>query len=83
MSSTSGLRDAKTRGRSCSTPYLPESEESTLIKLNSMPIIEDGKMRCLIANDDQMQLSTLEMLFQNQGFIVEKAQNGFEAYEIV
>ena len=40
-------------------------------------------MRCLIANDDQMQLSTLEMLFQNQGFIVEKAQNGFEAYEIV
>lgn len=83
MSSASHLQGSKARGRSCSTPFLPDNEESTLIKLNSMSLIEDGKMRCLIANDEQLQLSILEMSFQNFGFVVETAQNGFEAFEIV
>lgn len=36
--------------------------------------------KCLIANDDEMQLSILDMLFQSAKFEVHLARNGFEAH---
>jgi len=35
-----------------------------------------GKQRCLIANDETMQLKVLEFLFLNLGIDVITAQNG-------
>lgn len=40
-----------------------------------------AKYKCLVANDDEMQLSMLELLLQNAEFEVLKARNGFEAIE--
>lgn len=37
------------------------------------------KFKCLVANDDDMQLSILESIFQNAEFEVHLARNGFEA----
>lgn len=38
------------------------------------------QMRCLIANDDLMQLECLKMVFQQKNFEVVTAINGLEAY---
>ena len=37
----------------------------------------------MVANDDEMQLTVLEMLFSKLDFEVETASNGHEAYEAV
>jgi len=39
--------------------------------------------KCLIANDDPMQLMILELLFKQLNFKTQCARNGFEAFEIV
>ena len=41
-----------------------------------------AELKCLIANDDEMQLCILEQLFVNAGFETKTARNGFEATEI-
>ena len=40
-------------------------------------------MKVLIANDEQMQLKVLKLLFQKYQFEVVTASNGFQAFEIV
>lgn len=69
--------------RSSSIHLLPYHMESVPSQHLSRSLQEDGKKRCLIANDELLQLSILEFSFKNFGFIVETAQNGFEAFEIV
>ena len=44
---------------------------------------EIPKFRCLIANDEDMQLNVLRFLFTNQQFEVVIAHNGFEAFQEV
>ena len=44
---------------------------------------QNKKNRVLIANDDDMQLTILQMIFQTLDFEVEIAENGFEALEKV
>ena len=49
-------------------------------------LIQDGhltKFKCLIANDDNLQLTILEALFERNGFEVVTASNGQVAYEEV
>lgn len=41
----------------------------------------DCLYRCLIANDEPMQLMVIEALFEKTGFAVETAINGYEAFE--
>ena len=45
--------------------------------------VDMTKFKCLIANDDYLQLTILENLFERQGFEVVTAQNGQSAYEEV
>lgn len=40
-------------------------------------------MTCLIANDEELQLSILERMIQNQNIQVQTSRNGQEAFEYV
>jgi DNA-binding response OmpR family regulator len=39
--------------------------------------------KCLIANDEEMILSVLEMLFNANSFETQVCQNGYEAHNIM
>ena len=45
--------------------------------------LASSRMRCLIANDDAMQLLVIDFIFQQNKFITQKAHNGCEAYNLV
>jgi CheY-like chemotaxis protein len=44
---------------------------------------EEKKLKCLLVNDDQMQLFVMTAVFRGLGYEVTASQNGFEAFEIV
>jgi len=44
---------------------------------------DEPKMKCLIANDEDMQLNVLKFLFSNKNYEVVIAHNGFEAFQEV
>lgn len=62
------------------------SETSFVIKqLKSQHsfVLDDNQLKCLIANDETLQLNILESMFSNQNFQVMTARNGHEAFELV
>lgn len=52
--------------------------------MSAMDSMQDMEcsLKCLIANDDEMQLSILDSLFKNADFESHLARNGFEATEM-
>ena len=59
--------------------FMPEEEIKEVEEEEAM----QSKLKCLVANDEEMQLTILEMLFQNIDFDVVTASNGHQAYEEV
>ena len=56
------------------------NDESNLDDENDQ---ETGQLKCLIANDEEIQLFSLRELFKMCNFQVSCARNGFEAFEQV
>ena len=56
-----------------------------LIELESPPPLDHKRkvLRCLIANDEEMQLEILKYMFEKAGMEVTTAINGFQAFEMV
>ena len=56
-----------------------------LIELESPPTLDPKRrvQRCLIANDEEMQLEILKYMFEKAGMEVTTAINGFQAFEMV
>ena len=55
--------------------------EPPILNVENLDENNERQFRCLIANDEHLQLTVLEALFEKNGFAVETAINGHEAFE--